>query len=148
MGLEETLSWPFFDDGHRRFAAALTRFADAMLAGLPHDDVDAACRSRVKALGEAGFLKAVVGAEHGGLHPALDVRTLCLAREILAARDGLADFAFAMQGLGTGAISLFGSAALKRRYLPPVREGRAIAAFALSEPEAGSDVAALSATAV
>ena len=77
-----------------------------------------ACRSRVKALGEAGFLKAVVGAEHGGLHSRLDVRTLCLAREILAARDGLADFAFAMQGLGTGAISLFGSAALKQRYLP------------------------------
>ena len=96
----------------------------------------------MKALGEAGFLKAVVPAEHGGLHPRLDVRTLCLAREILAFRDGLADFAFAMQGLGTGSISLFGSAELKARYLPPVREGRAIAAFALSEPEAGSDVAA------
>jgi acyl-CoA dehydrogenase len=147
MGLEETLSWPFFDDGHRRFAAALTRFADAMLAGLPHDDVDAACRARVKALGEAGFLKAVVPAEHGGLHRSLDVRTLCLAREILAFRDGLSDFAFAMQGLGTASISLFGSPALKARYLPPVRDGRAIAAFALSEPEAGSDVAALATTA-
>jgi acyl-CoA dehydrogenase len=147
MGLEETLSWPFFDDGHRRFAAALTRFADATLAGLPHDDVDAACRARVKALGEAGFLKAVVPAEHGGLHRSLDVRTLCLAREILAFRDGLSDFAFAMQGLGTASISLFGSPALKARYLPPVRDGRAIAAFALSEPEAGSDVAALATTA-
>src|SRR5437660_2037160 len=147
MGLEETLSWPFFDDGHRRFAAALTRFADAMLAGLPHDDVDAACRARVKALGEAGFLKAVVPAEHGGLHRSLDVRTLCLAREILAFRDGLSDFAFAMQGLGSASISLFGSTALKARYLPPVRDGRAIAAFALSEPEAGSDVAALASTA-
>ena len=147
MGLEETLNWPFFDDGHRRFAAALARFADTTLAALPHEDVDAACRARVKAIGEAGFLKAVVPAEHGGLHRSLDVRTLCLAREILAFRDGLSDFAFAMQGLGTASISLFGSPALKARYLPPVRDGRAIAAFALSEPEAGSDVAALATTA-
>jgi acyl-CoA dehydrogenase len=147
MSLNETLSWPFFDDGHRRFADALARFADATLPALPHDDVDAACRARVKAMGEAGFLKAVVPAEYGGIHPRLDVRTLCLAREILAFRDGLADFAFAMQGLGTGSISLFGSADLKAHYLPPVRDGRAIAAFALSEPEGGSDVAALAATA-
>jgi acyl-CoA dehydrogenase len=147
MSLEETLSWPFFDDGHRRFAEALTRFADSALGSLPHDDVDAACRARVKALGGAGFLKAVVPAEHGGLHRRLDVRTLCLAREILAFRDGLSDFAFAMQGLGTASISLFGAQELKARYLPPVRDGRAIAAFALSEPEAGSDVAALAATA-
>jgi acyl-CoA dehydrogenase len=147
MSLEETLSWPFFDDGHRRFAQALARWADATLAALPHEDLDAACRARVKALGEGGFLKAVVAAEHGGLHRGLDVRTLCLARDILAFRDGLSDFAFAMQGLGTASISLFGSPALKTRYLPPVRDGRAIAAFALSEPEAGSDVAALAATA-
>src|SRR5262245_48165938 len=147
MSLEETLSWPFFDDGHRRFAETLTRFADGVLGSLPHDDIDAACRARVKALGEAGFLKAVVPAEHGGLHQRLDVRTLCLAREILAFRDGLSDFAFAMQGLGTASISLFGSPALKGRYLPPVRDGRTIAAFALSEPEAGSDVAALATTA-
>jgi acyl-CoA dehydrogenase len=147
MSLDDTLSWPFFDDGHRRFAQALARWADATLPKLPHDDVDAACRARVAALAEAGFLKAVVPAEHGGLHPRLDVRTLCLAREILAFRDGLADFAFAMQGLGTASISLFGSAELKARYLPPVREGRAIAAFALSEPEAGSDVAALATSA-
>jgi acyl-CoA dehydrogenase len=147
MSLEETLNWPFFDDGHRRFAEALTRFADSAIGSLPHDDVDAACRARVKALGEAGFLKAVMPAEHGGLHRQLDVRTLCLAREILAFRDGLSDFAFAMQGLGTASISLFGAQELKARYLPPVRDGRAIAAFALSEPEAGSDVAALAATA-
>src|ERR1700741_94583 len=145
--LADTLAWPFSDAAHRGFARSLADFADATLAGLPHDDVDAACRARVKALGEAGFLKAVVQAEHGGLHPRLDVRTLCLAREILAFRDGLADFAFAMQGLGTASISLFGSPELKARYLPPVRDGRAIAAFALSEPEAGSDVAALSTTA-
>jgi acyl-CoA dehydrogenase len=147
MHLDETLSWPFFDDGHRRFAESLSRWADATLPALPHDDVDAACRTRVTALGAAGFLKAVIAAEHGGMHPKLDVRTLCLAREILAFRDGLADFAFAMQGLGTASISLFGSAELKTRYLPPVRDGRAIAAFALSEPEAGSDVAAMTTTA-
>src|SRR6266852_4919121 len=147
MSLADTLAWPFFDDAHRRFADEIARWADATLPSLPHDDVDAACRARVAALGKAGFLAAVVPAEHGGLYPKLDVRTLCLAREILAYRDGLADFAFAMQGLGTGSISLFGSDELKRRYLPPVREGRAIAAFALSEQEAGSDVAALATTA-
>jgi len=146
MTLADTLAWPFFDDAHRRFAHEIARWADATLPSLPHDDVDAACRARVAALGKAGFLAAVVPAEHGGLYAKLDVRTLCLAREILAYRDGLADFAFAMQGLGTASISLFGSDELKRRYLPPVREGRAIAAFALSEPEAGSDVAALATT--
>jgi acyl-CoA dehydrogenase len=126
MSVEETLRWPFFDDDHRRFAEALTRFAESALGSLPHDDVDTACRARVKALGEAGFLKAVVTAEHGGLHRRLDVRTLCLAREILAFRDGLSDFAFAMQGLGTASISLFGSQELKARYLPPVRDGRGL----------------------
>jgi acyl-CoA dehydrogenase len=145
--LGDTLALPFFDDDHRRFAEALSRWADAKLGALPHDDVDEACRARVAALGEAGLLKAVVPLAHGGLHPALDVRTLCLAREILSFRDGLADFAFAMQGLGTGSITLYGTDDLKRRYLPPVRDGRAIAAFALSEPEAGSDVAALAMTA-
>ena len=147
MHLDETLSWPFFDETHRRFAQALASWADATLPSLPHDDLDRACRARVKALAAAKFLDAVVPAEYGGLYARLDVRTLCLAREILAFRDGLADFAFAMQGLGTGAISLFGSKEVKARYLPPVREGRAIAAFALSEPEAGSDVAALATTA-
>jgi len=143
----EALSWPFFDDGHRRFAERMSHWAAATLPALPHDDVDAACRARVKALGEAGLLAAVVPKSAGGLHPALDVRTLCLARDILAWHDGLADFAFAMQGLGTGSISLFGSPELQQRYLPPVREGKAIAAFALSEPQAGSDVAALAMTA-
>ncbi len=147
MSFDETLTWPFFDSGHRRYAEMLASWADATLPVLPHDDVDAACRARVKALGQAGFLKAVVQGEHGGLHSRLDVRTLCLAREILAFRDGLADFAFAMQGLGSGPISLYGSIELKACYLPLVREGLAIAAFALSEPEAGSDVAALATTA-
>jgi acyl-CoA dehydrogenase len=145
--VQETLALPFFDDGHRRFADELSRWAAAKLHALPHDDVDAACRARVKALGEAGFLKATVPAAHGGLHEALDVRTLCIAREILGFHDGLADFAFAMQGLGTGSITLYGSEEMKRRYLPAIRDGKAIAAFALSEPDAGSDVAALATTA-
>src|ERR1700704_7003063 len=147
MSLAETLTWPFFEEHHRRFADELARWADETLPRLPHDDVDAACRARVAALGKAGFLKAVVPGEFGGLHPRLDVRTLCIAREILAFRDGLADFAVAMQGLGTGSISLYGTPELKQRYLPPVRDGKAIAAFALSEPEARSDVAAMETTA-
>ena len=147
--LGETLSWPLFDDHHRRFAAAVARWAQTTLPQLPRgdDDVDAACRARVAALAGAGLLKAVAPQAHGGLHPQLDVRTLCIAREILAFHDGLADFAFAMQGLGSGSISLFGSPALKARYLPRVIAGESIAAFALSEPDAGSDVAALAMTA-
>lgn len=145
--LEETLNWPFFDDAHRRFALELSHWADAKLPALPHGNVDEACRARVKALGSAGFLDGVVPKAYGGSHDLFDVRTLCLAREILAFRDGLADFSFAMQGLGSGTITLFGSDEVKARYLPAVREGKAIAAFALSEPEAGSDVAALAVTA-
>ena len=144
MGLDETLSWPFFENRHREFAAAITRWADGF--SFPQDDVDAGCRARVRALGEAGFLTPVVAAEHQ--HSSLDVRTLCLAREILAARDALLDFAFAMQGLGSVPISLFGTPALQRRYLPDVMAGKSIAAFALSEPDAGSDVAALTTRAV
>src|SRR3954464_6081656 len=147
MSLAETLTLPFFEEHHRRFVDELARWADASLPTLPHDDVDEGVRARVAALGKACFLQACVPAEYGGLHKKLDVRTLCIAREILAFRDGLADFAFAMQGLGTGSITLFGSDELKRKYLPPVRDGKTIAAFALSEPEAGSDVAALATTA-
>jgi len=148
--LAETLSLPFFEAHHRQFADGLAHWADTALGELPHGDVDvdAACRARVAALGAAGFLKPCVPAAYGGLHPNLDVRTLSIAREVLAARDGLADFAFAMQGLGTGAITLFGAEEARRRYLPPVRDGKTIAAFALSEPEAGSDVAATTTTAV
>ena len=139
--LGDTLDWPFFDDRHRHFAKRLVEWAGATLPGLPHDDVDEACRARVAALGAAGYLKAVVPRAYGGLSDNFDVRTLCLAREILAAHDGLADFSFAMQGLGTGSITLFGDEALKQKYLPAVARGEAIAAFALSELEAGSDVA-------
>jgi len=142
------LDWPFFDDRHRRFASELAGWADRKVAPLiNHADVDRCCRELVRALGEAGWLKAVVPAAYGGSSEKLDVRTLCLAREILAWNDSLADFAFAMQGLGSGSISLFGTDQLKGKYLPPVRDGRHIAAFALSEPEAGSDVGALTTTA-
>src|SRR3954462_3125656 len=147
MSLAETLTWPFFEEHHRRFADELARWADATLRGLPHDDVDEGVRARVAALGKAGLLKACVPAEYGGLHAKLDVRTLCIAREILAFRDGLADFAVAMQGLGTGSITLYGTPELKQKYLPSVRDGRTIEAFALSEPAGGSDVAAMETTA-
>ena len=112
-----------------------------------HCDVDTTCRALVRSLGEAGWLRASVPEAYGGLTASYDVRNLCLARETLAYYDGLADFAFAMQGLGTGPIALFASEEMKRHYLPPVMRGEAIAAFALSEPEAGSDVAAMSTTA-
>ena len=141
----DLLRLPFFDHTHRAFAAGLDTWAGAALPGLvDHDDADASCRRLVRELGDAGWLKSTVPAVAGGT---LDVRTLALARTILAAHDGLADFSFAMQGLGAGAISLAGDAALRERYLPPVAAGRSIAAFALSEPEAGSDVAAIATTA-
>jgi acyl-CoA dehydrogenase len=142
------LAWPFFGDTHRQFALGLAQWAKRnVVAHIDRADVDRTCRVLVRELGDAGWLKAVVPAAYGGLSDKIDVRTLCLARETLAWHDSLADFAFAMQGLGTGAISLFGSDALKAKYLPPVRDGRHIAAFALSEPEAGSDVSALATTA-
>jgi acyl-CoA dehydrogenase len=142
------LSWPFFEARHRHLAESLHEWAAREVHPLvDHRDVDASCRRLVRRLGEGGWLRAVVPQAYGGLSPAFDVRTLCLAREMLAYEDGLADFAFAMQGLGTGPITLFGSDALKERYLPPVARGEALAAFALSEPEAGSDVAAMSTTA-
>lgn len=142
------LAWPFFGDTQRRFAPALAQWATQNVAThIDRADVDRTCRVLVRELGDAGWLKAIVPAAFGGLSDKIDVRTLCLARETLAWHDSLADFAFAMQGLGTGSISLFGSDALKAKYLPPVRDGRHVAAFALSEPEAGSDVSALATTA-
>lgn len=133
------LDWPFFEDRHRELAAALEAWCAANLP-VDHGDVDGACRGLVAALGAAGFL------QHSG-GEALDVRSLCLIRETLARHDGLADFAFAMQGLGMGAVSLFGSEA-QREWLERTRAGEAISAFALSEPASGSDVAQLSTTAV
>jgi acyl-CoA dehydrogenase len=142
------LNWPFFEEHHRRFAGEFATWATAELPGLSdHHDLDQSCRRLVGALGKAGWLRAVVPSSHGGLHARIDVRSLCLAREILAYRSGLADFALAMQGLGSGPITLFGSEAQRQRYLPRVAAGEAIAAFALSEPDAGSDVASLTTTA-
>lgn len=143
------LSWPFFEERHRTFVSALQEWAEREVHPLvDHHNVDASCRRLVRRLGEGGWLKAVVPKAYGGLYHSFDVRSLCLARETLAYQDGLADFAFAMQGLGTGPITLFGTEEVKRRYLPAVAQGEAIAAFALSEPDAGSDVAAMSTTAV
>ena len=130
------LGWPFFEERHRRLARELEAF-EIPGAG---DSLDAACRALVRKLGEAGMLQHCCVLEEGGR---FDVRSLALSRDILARRDALADFAFAMQGLGSGPISLFGSAEQRRRYLPAVMQGKAIAAFALSEPQAGSDVGAL-----
>ena len=135
------LTWPFFEDRHRALAERLEAFA----TGLPpadHHDVDAACRALVARLGESGLLE-LTAPDPERLGAPLDVRSLCLCREILGRHEPLADFAFAMQGLGAGAISLFGTEAQRRTWLPRTRTGRAVAAFALSEPQSGSDVARL-----
>jgi len=140
-----TLDWPFFDDPHRLLAASLQSWAEKEIhpRATGHGDVDAACKRLVKQLGNAGWLRYAVPSDFGGIHKQLDVRSLCIARETLARVSGLADFSFAMQGLGAGPISLFGSRELKEKYLPRVASGDAIAAFAISETDAGSDVAAM-----
>lgn len=138
------LDWPFFDDAHRVFAHELEAWSARELVDLDHSDVDAACRDLVVRLGDAGWLECTAPDPARSVDAApLDVRKLCLARETLARHDGLADFSFAMQGLGAGAISLFGTDKQRARWLPETRSGRAIAAFALSEPRSGSDVARL-----
>jgi acyl-CoA dehydrogenase len=139
MSDTQYLDWPFFEDRHRALAAAADAWAMQHVADAHGPDVDAQCRALVRALGAAGWLAHAVAAEGG----TIDTRAVCLVRETLARHSGLADFAFAMQGLGSGAISLHGTPAQRARYLPAVARGDAIAAFALSEPEAGSDVAAL-----
>jgi acyl-CoA dehydrogenase len=142
------LRWPFFEERHRALAERLEAWARENLAE-EHDegDIDGTCRHLVALFGRDGWLRHAVPAPYGGLSEKLDVRSLCLIREILARHSGLADFAFVMQGLGSASIALFGDEALKRAYLPKVAEGRQIAAFALSEPESGSDVAAMRMTA-
>lgn len=141
------LHWPFFGDRHRTLAADLDRWAAEHLAAVDHSDTDAACRALVQRLGQDGWLL------HSAPDPdadevRLDVRTLCLIRETLGRHDALADFAFAMQGLGAGPISLFGTPEQRRQWLPLTRSGAAIAAFALTEPKSGSDVATMEMAAV
>jgi alkylation response protein AidB-like acyl-CoA dehydrogenase len=144
MSDKQYLSWPFFGPHHAPLAQALDAWAQTNITQSHSMDVDAECRALVKALGVAGWLHhAVGGTAFGGVADAIDTRSICLIRETLARHSGLADFAFAMQGLGSGAISLAGTEEQKQSYLPRVAAGEAIAAFALSEPEAGSDVAAL-----
>jgi acyl-CoA dehydrogenase len=144
MADQQYLEWPFLEPRHRALALALDGWATEHIDQRHGHDVDAACRALVRQLGDAGWLKyAIGGTAYGADSEAIDTRAVCLIRETLARHSGLADFAFAMQGLGSGAITLFGSEANKQRYLSRVGRGEAIAAFALSEPEAGSDVAAM-----
>lgn len=136
------LDWPFLEERHRDLAHTLDAWATEHVPHVHGKDVDAECRALVKSLGAAGWLRHAVGGPHGAV-PSIDTRAICLIRETLARHSGLADFAFAMQGLGSGAISLQGTAPQKEHYLPRVGRGESIAAFALSEPDAGSDVAAM-----
>lgn len=142
------LDWPFFEPRHKELALALDKWAASELPAIvdapgAHEHVDETCRALVRALGKDGWLRYCVPAAYGGALEDLDVRSLCLIRETLARHSGLADFAFAMQGLGSGAISVFGNDEQRRDYLPAVAAGEKIAAFALSEENAGSDVAAM-----
>ncbi|MGH8722350.1 MAG: acyl-CoA dehydrogenase family protein, partial [Burkholderiales bacterium] len=125
------LAWPFFEERHRALAAEVERFANEALGEVDEDasEVDATCRMLVGRLAEAGLLRHVVPAAYGGMHDRLDVRSLCLVRETLARFAALADFAFAMQGLGSGAITLFGTEDQRRACLPAVAEGRRIPAW-------------------
>jgi acyl-CoA dehydrogenase len=145
--VRDYLDWPFFDDSHRALAEELERWCEAELTDDHPADVDSACRTLVRKLGDGGWLRYCVPSSDGGIHDRLDVRSLALIRETLARHSGLADFAFAMQGLGSGTISLFGSDAQKEAYLPAVARGDKIAAFALTEPDSGSDVANIATTA-
>lgn len=140
------LNWPFFSDDHRRLAEDVRDFAANAFGdgGFEHHgEIDEECADIRRRLGAEGLTRFCVPREYGGIYDRLDVRSLCLIRESLGYRSGLADFVFAMQGLGSGAISLFGSTQQKSRYLPGVGSGDLCAAFALTEPEAGSDVAAI-----
>ena len=147
MSDQSFLDWPFFNGEHRELAARLDQWAYDHLPTVTaneHHDLDSTCKAIVKALGEAGFTTYAVPASAGGHHDKLDVRSLCLIRETLARHNALSDFAFAMQGLGSGPVSLYGSEAQQAGYLNAVAAGDKIAAFALSEPDAGSDVAGMS----
>ncbi len=148
---DDRMQWPFFEEAHRRLAEEAENWAAANLANGEHPSersaVDARCRELVSGLGRAGLLRHCLRAADGGVAADFDARSICLLRRTLSYHDGLADFALAMQGLGSVPISLAGAESLRALWLPRVAEGTAIAAFALSEPEAGSDVAAMQASA-
>jgi acyl-CoA dehydrogenase len=152
MGIhDDRLQWPFFEEPHWRLATEAGRWAAASLADGAHPSeraaVDARCRELVARLGKAGLLRHCLRAADGGVNTDFDARSICLLRQVLASHDGLADFAFAMQGLGSAPVSFAGAERLRARWLPRVGAGSAIAAFALSEPDAGSDVAAMQSSA-
>ena len=142
--MTDWLAWPFFEPRHRKLAGALEQWCAETVHDAEASDPDEACRALVQELGRSGFLKLAVS--DGENRP--DVRSLAICREILARHHGLADFAFAMQGLGSGAISLFGTIEQKRQWLPRVASGKAIAAFAMTEPECGSDAANMATSAM
>lgn len=140
------LTWPFFDDSHRSLANELDSWCESQsefFSGIHGQDVDSACRSIVAKLGHDGWLRYVVPKAYGGVTDELDVRSLCIIRETLGRRSGLVEFCFALQGLGVGPITLFGSDALKKRVLPAIAQGKSIGAFVISEKEAGSDLSSM-----
>ena len=144
MADKSYLGWPFFEQRHGVLERELDAWAAEHVRDAHGSDTDAQCRELVRALGNAGWLRhAIGGTAYGGALDAIDTRAICLIRETLARHAGLADFAFAMQGLGSGAISLAGTPEQRAHWLPKVAKGEAISAFALSEPDAGSDVAAM-----
>ncbi len=147
MSDKSYLEWPFFEERHRKLEAELDEWARNNITA-DHGELDTACRELVAKLGAAGWLRySVGGTAYGGAHDTIDTRSICLLRETLARHASLADFAFAMQGLGSGAVTLYGNDEQKRRYLPRVARGEALPAFALSEPGSGSDVAAMACSA-
>ncbi len=142
------MDWPFLEERHRTLAAEVRVWAEREIAPTEKDEprgveLDRTCTTFVRELGSAGWLRRAVTAPYGGISETLDVRSLCIIRETLASYSGIADFVFALQGLGAGPITLFGSDELKRRYLPRIAAGEAIAAFAISEADAGSDVGSM-----
>lgn len=146
------MDWPFFEEHHRTLAAEIRVWAEREIAPMEKDEprgaeLDRVCTTLVRELGSAGWLRRAITSPYGGISETLDVRSLCIIRETLASYSGIADFVFALQGLGAGPITLFGSDELKRRYLPRVAAGEAIAAFAMSEADAGSDVGSMRTTA-
>jgi alkylation response protein AidB-like acyl-CoA dehydrogenase len=147
MPMHRWTDWPFFEPEHRELARDVAAWAAAELEGMADAHGDEASLALVQLLGERGWLRWCIAEPHVGARDRLDVRGLCVIRETLARQSGLADVAFAMQGLGSGPISLFGSESLKQRYLPQVGTGQLIAAFAVSEPDGGSDIAAMTTTA-